>query len=38
MVTHDARFTKNAQREIHLFDGKVVSEEEIQKLTQEVHA
>ncbi len=26
MVTHDPRFAKHAQREVHLFDGKVVSE------------
>src|SRR5499433_3793095 len=32
MVTHDPRFVKHAQREIHLFDGKVVAEEELQKL------
>ncbi len=38
MVTHDPRFAKHAQREIHLFDGKVVSEEEIQKLVQEARA
>src|SRR5581483_2021385 len=35
MVTHDPRFAKHAQREIHLFDGKVVAEEELQKLMQE---
>src|SRR5437879_359530 len=34
MVTHDPRFVKHAQREIHLFDGKVVAEEELQKLMQ----
>jgi putative ABC transport system ATP-binding protein len=26
MVTHDARYTKHADREIHLFDGRVVAE------------
>ena len=26
MVTHDPRFAKHAQREVHLFDGKVVAE------------
>jgi putative ABC transport system ATP-binding protein len=31
MVTHDPRFAKHAQREVHLFDGKVVSEEELKK-------
>src|SRR5881296_1137406 len=34
MVTHDPRFAKHAQREVHLFDGKVVAEEELQKLMQ----
>ncbi len=38
MVTHDPRFAKHAQREVHLFDGKVVAEEELQKLMQDVHA
>jgi putative ABC transport system ATP-binding protein len=37
MVTHDPRFAAHAQRQIHLFDGKVVAEEELQKLTQEIH-
>jgi putative ABC transport system ATP-binding protein len=32
MVTHDGRFARHAQREVHLFDGKVVAEEELQKL------
>src|SRR6266550_2664539 len=27
MVTHDPRFARHAQREVHLFDGKVVAEE-----------
>lgn len=31
MVTHDARYSKWADREIHLFDGKVVEEEELAK-------
>jgi putative ABC transport system ATP-binding protein len=31
MVTHDARFAAHAERNIHLFDGKVVSEEELQR-------
>jgi len=31
MVTHDPRFAKHAQREVHLFDGKVVAEEELKK-------
>jgi putative ABC transport system ATP-binding protein len=37
MVTHDPRFAAHAQRQIHLFDGKVVAEEELQKLMQETH-
>ena len=28
MVTHDSRFTAFAQRTVHLFDGRIVSEEE----------
>src|SRR5215469_3822839 len=35
MVTHDPRFAKHAEREIHLFDGKVVAEDELKKLMQE---
>jgi putative ABC transport system ATP-binding protein len=31
MVTHDPRFVRHAQREIHLFDGKVVAEEETKR-------
>src|SRR2546430_16057912 len=38
MVTHDQRFAKHAQREVHLFDGKVVAEEELQKLMADAHA
>ena len=38
MVTHDPRFAKHAQREVHLFDGKVVSETELKKLEEEVEA
>src|SRR5690242_18601956 len=38
MVTHDPRFVERAQREIHLFDGKVVAEEELRKLMQEASA
>jgi putative ABC transport system ATP-binding protein len=37
MVTHDPRFAAHAQREVHLFDGKVVAEEELKKLLQETH-
>ena len=35
MVTHDPRFVKQAEREIHLFDGKVVAEDELHKLMQD---
>jgi putative ABC transport system ATP-binding protein len=35
MVTHDSRFAAHAQRQVHLFDGKVVAEEELQRLMQE---
>jgi putative ABC transport system ATP-binding protein len=38
MVTHDSRFAKHAQREVHLFDGKVVAEEELRKLMADVPA
>ncbi len=38
MVTHDPRFAKHAEREIHLFDGKVVAKEELEKLMADVHA
>jgi putative ABC transport system ATP-binding protein len=27
MVTHDPRFAKNAERTIHLFDGRIVEDE-----------
>ena len=37
-VTHDPRFAKHAQREVHLFDGKVVAEEELKKLMADVPA
>jgi putative ABC transport system ATP-binding protein len=37
MVTHDPRFAAHAQRQIHLFDGKVVAEEELNKLMQEAN-
>jgi putative ABC transport system ATP-binding protein len=36
MVTHDARFAAHAQRQVHLFDGKVVAEEELHRLMQEM--
>src|SRR5947209_15696370 len=38
MVTHDPRFAKHAEREVHLFDGKVVAEEELKKLLADVGA
>jgi putative ABC transport system ATP-binding protein len=31
MVTHDPRYAEVADRAIHLFDGQVVSEDEVQK-------
>jgi putative ABC transport system ATP-binding protein len=37
MVTHDRRFAMHAQREVHLFDGKVVGEEEQRKLMVDVY-
>jgi putative ABC transport system ATP-binding protein len=38
MVTHDPRFARHAERELHLFDGKVVSEQEMKKLEEAVEA
>src|SRR5450631_4322248 len=38
MVTHDPRFARHAEREVHLFDGKVVSEDERKKLEAEAEA
>jgi len=38
MVTHDPRFAKLADRQLHLFDGKVVAEEELKKLMADVSA
>ena len=35
MVTHDPRFAAHDEREVHLFDGKVVAEEELRRLMQE---
>jgi putative ABC transport system ATP-binding protein len=35
MVTHDPRFAAHADRQIHLFDGKVVSEMEVTQLMAE---
>lgn len=36
MVTHDPRFAAHAERQIHLFDGKVVAEGELNHLLAEV--
>ncbi|SEB37699.1 ABC transporter ATP-binding protein [Terriglobus roseus] len=36
MVTHDPRFAAHAQRQVHLFDGKVVAEGELNRLLAEV--
>jgi putative ABC transport system ATP-binding protein len=36
MVTHDPRFAAHAQRQVHLFDGKVVAEGELSQLLAEV--
>ncbi len=38
MVTHDNRFARHAERTIHLFDGRVVSEEEAQQAAAEAAA
>src|SRR5438132_2908030 len=38
MVTHDPRFVKHAQRQIHFFDGKGVAEEELKKVMEETNA
>lgn len=35
MVTHDPRYAEFAQRQIHLFDGRVVDEQTLQRLRQE---
>jgi putative ABC transport system ATP-binding protein len=36
MVTHDPRFAAHADRQVHLFDGKVVAEGELNRLLAEV--
>ncbi len=36
MVTHDSRFSKHSDREIHLLDGKVAAEEELKTVVQDV--
>ncbi len=38
MVTHDPRFAAHAQRQIHLFDGKVVAEGELTMLLAQAEA
>ena len=38
MVTHDPRFAGHADRQVHLFDGKVVAEGELQHLLAESEA
>jgi putative ABC transport system ATP-binding protein len=38
MVTHDPRFAAHAERQVHLFDGKVVAEGELNRLLAEVEA
>jgi putative ABC transport system ATP-binding protein len=35
MVTHDPRYARNAQRTVHLFDGRIVEEEEAARKRQE---
>ncbi len=35
MVTHDPRYARNAQRTVHLFDGRIVEEEEATRKQQE---
>ena len=37
MVTHDPRFAAHAERQIHLFDGKVVADGEFERLLTEVY-
>ena len=37
MVTHDPRFARHADRNVHLFDGKVVAEGEVPELLMESH-
>jgi ABC-type lipoprotein export system ATPase subunit len=38
MVTHDNRFSRHAERTVHLFDGRVVSEEEAAQAAAEASA
>jgi putative ABC transport system ATP-binding protein len=36
MVTHDPRYARHADRSIHLFDGRVVEEEDMPKAEEEL--
>jgi putative ABC transport system ATP-binding protein len=38
MVTHDPRYAHVAQRSIHLFDGQVVSEDDVKRSKELVEA
>jgi putative ABC transport system ATP-binding protein len=38
MVTHNPHFARHAERELHLFDGRIVSEQEMKKLQEEMEA
>lgn len=38
IVTHNPHFARYAERELHLFDGKLVSEQEMKKLQEEMEA
>jgi putative ABC transport system ATP-binding protein len=38
MVTHDPRFAAHADRQVHLFDGQVVSEEQLKQKLLEIEA
>jgi putative ABC transport system ATP-binding protein len=35
MVTHDPRYARHASRTVHLFDGRIVEEEEAARKEQE---
>ena len=35
MVTHDPRYARHAKRSVHLFDGRIVEEEEAVRKEQE---
>ena len=38
MVTHDPRFAAHADRQVHLFDGQVVTEEQLKEKLREIEA